>query len=96
MKRITRDKTVPPDKRYQVREPVIEVAQGETFIVETLNFRTPIIRTFEDANPAVYRQREETGPIYVNGIAPGDVIRIQIEQIIPEGHASGGWRGGSV
>jgi amidase len=45
----------------------------------------------EDANPAVYREREETGPIYVKGIDPGDVLRIQIENITPEGHASGGW-----
>jgi amidase len=74
-----------------VSQPVGEVELGETFIVETINFRTPIIRTVEDANPATYREREETGPIYVKGINPGDVLRIQIENITPEGHASGGW-----
>jgi amidase len=91
MKRITRNNTVPPEMRYKVREPVADVELGETFVVETINFRTPIIRTVEDANPAVYREREETGPIYVKGIDPGDVLRIQIENITPEGHASGGW-----
>ena len=91
MKRITRDKTIPPHERYKVRQPVVEVELGEVFIVETINFRTPIIRTPEDANPQTYREREETGPIYVNGIEPGDVLRIQIESITPEGHASGGW-----
>jgi amidase len=91
MQRITREHTVPVDKRYQVRTPVAEVALGETFVVETINFRTPIIRTPQDANPAVFREREETGPIYVRGIQPGDVLRIQIEDIRPEGHASGGW-----
>jgi len=91
MKRITRNFTVPPEFRYQVREPVAEVELGETFIVETINFRTPIIRTPEDANPETYREREETGPIFVKGIQPGDVLRIQIEKITPEGHASGGW-----
>lgn len=91
MKRITRDRTVPPDKRYKVREPVAEVELEETFVVETINFRTPVIRTSEDANPEEYREREETGPIFVKGTEPGDVLRIQIEDIRPEGHASGGW-----
>ena len=91
MKKITRDKTVPVHRRYKVREPVAEVELGETFIVETINFRTPIIRTPGDANPEIYREREETGPIFVKGIEPGDVLRIQIEEITPEGHASGGW-----
>ena len=90
-KRITRDHTIPPDLRYQVREPVAEVELGETFVVETINFRTPIIRTPEDANPKTYREREETGPIYVDGIEAGEVLRIQIDSITPEGHASGGW-----
>jgi amidase len=91
MNRITRDKTVPVHLRYQVRQPVAEVELGEAFIVETINFRTPIIRTPQDANPETYREREETGPIFVKGIEPGDVLRIQIESITPEGHASGGW-----
>ena len=91
MKRITRDNTVPSDSRYKVREPVAEVGLGETFVVETINFRTPIIRTPADANPDKYREREETGPIYVKGIDSGDVLNIKIEDIAPEGHASGGW-----
>jgi len=64
---------------------------GESFLVETINFRTPIVRTLEDANPKVYREREETCPIFVKGIQPGDVIAIHIEHIQPEGHASSGW-----
>jgi amidase len=91
MKRITRDKIVPLDKRYRVREPVAEVELGEQFVVETMNFRTPIIRTPQDANPEHYRERQETGPIYIKNVAPGDVMRIQIEGLKPEGHASGGW-----
>jgi amidase len=90
MRRITRDHTVPVEKRYRVREPVAEVQLGETFVVETINFRTPIIRTPEDANPTQYREREETGPIFVKGIEPGDVLAIHIEAIEPVGHASGG------
>jgi amidase len=90
VKRLTRDHTVPGGKRYQVREAVLEVVLGETFLVETINFRTPIVRTPADANPEVYREREETGPIFVKGIAPGDVLAIDILDIRPEGHASGG------
>ena len=91
MKRISRENTIPLDRRYHVRDPVAEVDLGETFIVETINFRTPVIRTPEDANPQTYREREETGPIYVRGVQPGDVLKIQFEDITPEGHASGGW-----
>ena len=67
--------------RDPVREPVAEVEIGETFVVETINFRTPVIRTPDDANPETYREREETGPIFIKGIQPGDVLRIQIENI---------------
>ncbi len=91
MKRVSRDKTVPNHERYQVREPVAEVELGETVAVETMNFRTPVIRRPEDANPEVYREREETGPIFVKGIEPGDVLAIHILDVRPEGHASGGW-----
>lgn len=91
IKRLTRDMTIPPNRRYQVFQPVLEVEIGETFVVETINFRTPIVRTPQDANPINYREREETGPIFINGIMPGDVLRIHIENIQPEGHASGGW-----
>jgi amidase len=90
LKRLTRDHTVPCPKRYQVREPALQVELGESFVVETINFRTPIVRSSADANPAVYREREETGPIFVKGIAPGDVLAIDILDITPEGHASGG------
>ena len=42
MRRISRHHTVPPSRRYRVREPVAEVGLGEIFVVETINFRTPI------------------------------------------------------
>ncbi len=90
MKRVSREFTVAPEVRHKVREPVTEVELGETFVVETINFRTPVIRTPEDANPEVYKEREETGPIFVKGIEAGDVLAIEILDIQPEGHASGG------
>jgi amidase len=79
------------DKRNAHLEPAARVALGESFVVETVNFRTPIIRTPEDANPETFREREETGPIHVEGIAAGDVLAIHVEDVRPEGHASGGW-----
>jgi len=91
MRRVSRQHTVPPTRRYRVREPVAEVDLGETFAVETVNSRTPVIRSPEDAKPEVYREREETGPIFVRGVKPGDHIAIVIEDIQPVGHASGGW-----
>lgn len=91
MRRLSREHTVPVERRYRVRETAIEVELGETFVVETINFRTPVIRTPADANPAEYREREETGPIFVRGIEPGDTLAVHIEAIEPVGHASGGW-----
>ncbi|MCC6446144.1 MAG: acetamidase/formamidase family protein [Armatimonadetes bacterium] len=91
MRRIPRTRTIPPEKRYRIFERVAEVALGESFIVKTINFRTPIIRTPKDANPAEYREREETGPIFIQGIRPGDALAVHIEAVQPVGHASGGW-----
>jgi len=91
MERIRRDCTVRPGRRYRDREPVAEVDIGESFVVETINFRTPIIRSPADANTPTYREREETGPIFVRGVEPSDVLAIRVEDIRPEGHASGGW-----
>ena len=91
MKRITRDNTIPKGaNRYEVYEPVATVDLHESFVVETINSCTPVIRTPQDVNPEVHRGRRETGPIFVNGIAPGDVLAIHIEAIEPEGHARGG------
>jgi len=53
------------------------VQLGETFVVETVSFRTPIIRTPEDANPVQYREREETWPVFVKGVEPGDMLAME-------------------
>ncbi|MFW6189845.1 MAG: acetamidase/formamidase family protein [Planctomycetota bacterium] len=91
MKRVSREQTVPPDQRCLALDPVAEVEQGESFVVETINFRTPVVRRPEDANPETFREREETGPIYVRGVRAGDVLAVHVEEVRPEGHASGGW-----
>jgi len=89
VRRITRDNTIPSSQRCSARTAVAEVELGEAFVVESINFRTPVVRTPEDANPEVYREREETGPIFARGIQAGDVLHIHIDDIRPEGHASG-------
>jgi len=96
MKRLTRDHTVPGDRRYQVLEPALTLDPGEAVIVETINHMTPIVRGAEDlhahGSPG-YREREETGPIYVRGAQPGDMLAVRIEEIavvgVPHAHGAG-------
>jgi amidase len=94
MKRLTREHLVPDGQRYKVFEPVMTVEPGETILVETINHMTPIVETEADLHAhgsPEYRERLETGPIYVNGAEPGDMLAITIEQIEPVGlpHAHG-------
>ena len=94
MKRLTRDHTVPYQRRYSTFEPAMTIEPGETILVETINHMTPVVETEADLHPhgsAEYREREETGPIYVNGAKPGDMLAIRIEKIDVVGlpHAMG-------
>ena len=96
MKRLTRDHTVPDERRYRVYEPALTIDPGETILVETINHMTPIVRGKADLHPhgsAGYREREETGPISVRGAQPGDMLAVRIEKIeikgIPHTHGGG-------
>jgi amidase len=94
MKRLTREHTVPGDQRYRVFEPAMTIEPGETVVVETINHMTPIVRGEHDLHrhgSPEYREREETGPIYVRGAQPGDMLAVCIESIEPVGlpHAHG-------
>lgn len=94
MKRLSREKTVPLGSRYQVLEPVMTIDPGETIVVETINHMTPVVHTESDLHPhgsSEYREREETGPIYVRGAHPGHALAIHIEgtQVIGLPHAHG-------
>jgi amidase len=96
MKRLTRDNTVPGHLRYQVYEPAVTIDPGETIVVETINHMTPVVHSEEDLHPhgsPGYREREETGPIYVRGARPGDMLAIHIENIelvgLPHAHGFG-------
>jgi amidase len=96
MRRLTRDKTVPCDRRYKIFEPVMTVEPGETIVVETINHMTPIVESEADLHAhgtPEYREREETGPINVRGAAPGDMLAIRIKDIqivgLPHAHGAG-------
>jgi len=93
MKLLTRDKTVPCNFRYKVFEPVTAIEPGETILVETINHMTPVVKSKNDLHSfgtPEYREREETGPIYVNGAKPGDALAIHIGKIemvgLPHAH----------
>ncbi|MDI7276933.1 MAG: acetamidase/formamidase family protein, partial [Anaerolineae bacterium] len=94
MRRIPRHLRVPVDRRYRVLDPVCTIDPGETVVVETVNHMTPVVRSEEDLHPhgsPGYREREETGPIYVRGVRPGDTLAIRIEgiEIVGLPHAHG-------
>lgn len=96
MKRLSRDRTVPLGQRYRVFDPVMEIEPGEQIVVETINHMSPVVRSKSDLHPhgsAEYAEREETGPIYVKGAKPGDVLAVKVENIelvgIPHAHGSG-------
>ncbi len=95
MKRLTRDHLVPIAQRNRVYEPAMTVEPGETILVETINHMTPIVRSEADLRAhgsSSYQERRETGPIYVNGAARGDMLAVHIEAIdvvgLPHAH---GW-----
>jgi len=86
MRRLTRQHLVPNRDSYAFRDPAIEIDDGETVVVETINSGQPIIRAASDVDKP-FIPRQQTGPIYVRGVQPGDVLAIEVEDIRPEGHA---------
>lgn len=75
--------------RHTVTEPVARVKPGEEFIVEAGTCCQPVVRTPSDVLREHYIERAETGPIYVEGIKPGDMLRINIKKMKIVGHGSG-------
>ena len=84
--RLTREHLLPNQDSYAVRHPAIEVDEGETIIVETINSGQPIIRDAGDVDKP-FIPRQQTGPIFIRGVQPGDILAIEIHDIRPEGHA---------
>ena len=87
MQRLTRDRiSYVFDRRL---EPVLRVASGEPFLVETEDSRTGRTRTPETTTPDFlramraqgYHGNPVTGPIYVEGAEPGDTLAVHIQDM---------------
>ncbi len=85
MKRVTRDRISCTFDRHL--EPVLSVAPGEVFEVETEDSRSGLTRTSETTRPeyvkalrgrGVYYGNPVTGPINVEGAEPGDTLAVHI------------------
>ena len=90
-KRITRDNEPGFVFDYN-KEPVLTVEEGESFIVETEDNLSGLIKSEND--PLVEKLKNFTkydppkfnpvhGPIYIKGAAKGDLLEVSIEKIIP-------------
>lgn len=65
--------------------PVLQVRPGETFCVETEDAYGGTIKASGDLFPGAVRPNPATGPVYVEGSEPRDVLRVDIERIeIPD------------
>ena len=93
MRRVSRELRRSAMERLNVHEPAARVNQGEVFIVEAATCVQPVVNSQEDCLKE-FVKRKETGPIYVEGIKAGDMIRIEIKDIKVVGHATGAKRNG--
>jgi amidase len=84
-------KRIPRQDAYEynliIKEPKLEVRQGETFVVETEDSANGSIRR-EDQLPvpevwgSASRFNPLAGPIYVQGAKPGDTLAVSIHDIV--------------
>ena len=72
--------------------PILEVAPGEEVVIETRDARDGQIRMGTTIADLATQDRKAghplTGPIYVEGVAPGDLLEIEYLEIVPETY---GW-----
>src|SRR5262249_7966640 len=88
MQRVTRDRIQYVFDRHP--EPVLRVAPGEVFEVETEDARTGRTRTPETITPeyvlslrskGTYYGNPVTGPIRIEGAEPGDVLAVRLHAL---------------
>ena len=94
MRRISRDRYI-----YEMSAdsaPACEVDLGETLIVEVWDAFAGRYTVRKDAEDSEERANPATGPIYVRGIEPGDIVAIDIIDISPVDQgilrAASGWK----
>lgn len=87
MKRITRDKI-----RYHFspeEKPTLTISPGETIIIETQDANSGILQKETDIWPSIEELTKRgiggvnpvTGPVFVEGVEPGDCIVVKIKEI---------------
>lgn len=81
-------------------EPRAEVGPGERFVVETADSLCGMIKQHAPRGFAIDDVVERlggacpvTGPIYISGAAPGDVLEVHIERVSAIPAAGEGWTG---
>src|SRR5713226_6925340 len=98
MRRVSRDRaSLFFDPRA---EPVIEVAAGERFVVETADSLCGLVKreaprgfAIDDVVGRLGGACPVTGPIHVAGAVPGGVIRVHIEKVSASPSAGQAWTG---
>ena len=92
MKRILREKAMAYTFDRSA-EPLLRVEPGEHFVVETEDAMSGHLRSAEDRDRMSYLSYRRCtppkanpigGPVYVEGVEPGDVLAVSIEQIVPD------------
>ncbi|MDR1427655.1 MAG: acetamidase/formamidase family protein [Bifidobacteriaceae bacterium] len=70
--------------------PAAHAQQGEEIALTTLDCFGNQIHSAEDTLDALDWStiNPATGPVYVDGVAPGDVVRVRIVSLTPVGHAT--------
>ena len=106
MQRITKDQAL----KYEFDrrdEPLLRVAEGESFVVETYDAQSGSITSPEDAARVAEMPNAKAepgkgnpvgGPVFVEGAEAGDLLEVSIEKIIVEeqGWTNPGPRGGPL
>jgi acetamidase/formamidase len=91
MQRITRDQALKYEFNWR-DDPLIRVAQGESFQLETWDAGSGLIesgteywkvRASEQWQSTPIKGNPIAGPVYVDGVEPGDLLEITIEGIEP-------------
>jgi len=71
-------------------EPALHVAQGEEFLLETHDCFSGQLKSESDLLDVLDWDRinPATGPVYIEGVQPGDVLRVDLLKVRVVGHAT--------
>lgn len=71
-------------------QPALSVAQGEEFVLETHDCFSGQLKSEKDLLDALDwdRVNPATGPVYIDNVSPGDVLRVDIIKLTVTSHAT--------